>query len=35
LRCSEAIGASLPPAEQREAMLEGLYKVSHRKIDEA
>jgi hypothetical protein len=34
LRLLRSIGASLPPAD-RQGMLEGLYKVSHRKIDEA
>lgn len=34
LRLLRSIGASLPEAD-RQAMLEGLYKVSHRKIEEA
>lgn len=34
LRLLRSVGASLPPAD-RQAMLEGLYKVSHRKIDDA
>lgn len=34
LRLLRSVGASLPEAD-RQAMLEGLYKVSHRKIDEA
>lgn len=34
LRLLRSVGASLPPAD-RQSMLEGLYKVSHRKIDEA
>jgi hypothetical protein len=33
LRLLRSVGASLPAAD-RQAMLEGLYKVSHRKIDE-
>lgn len=33
LRLLRSVGASLPPAD-RQSMLEGLYKVSHRKIDE-
>ena len=34
LRLLRSVGASLPAAD-RQSMLEGLYKVSHRKIDEA
>lgn len=34
LRLLRAAGASLPEAD-RQGMLEGLYKVSHRKVDEA
>lgn len=34
LRLLRTIGASLPEAD-RQAMLEGLYKVSHRRLDEA
>jgi hypothetical protein len=34
LRLLRSVGASLPVAD-RQSMLEGLYKVSHRKIDEA
>jgi hypothetical protein len=34
LRLLRSVGASLAPAD-RQSMLEGLYKVSHRKIEEA
>lgn len=34
LRLLRSVGASLPAAD-RQAMLEGLYKVSHRKIEDA